>query len=578
MNFFPSSGARGQPEFLAREWAVAAGVSLLVAIAVVSPFFFLGTASGHDIAFHMASWLDAAGQWKQGIWLPRWTEWANFGYGEPRFVFYPPLSWLLGALLGKIVPWSAVAAVFVVGAQTLAGLSAFALLRRILDSEWSAVFGAACFAVNPYALLIVYVRSDFAELLAVALFPLVFLGAFRLCDFLVDSKAPLDFRRVVSFAVPFCAVWLSNAPAAVITTYGAAFLFVFAAIDRRSLGPLWKGSAGMLLGFALAGFYLIPAIYEQRWVHISGALAGGLRPAENFLYATTADAEHDAFNRVASNVAVLLLVWVVATAVVAYRGGRRQKAPVPPRLFRSLCFLSAAVLLLMLPLTSPAWSYLPELRFVQFPWRWMAMLAVCAILFTAATAGEKRRWIPVAAVALLTFACGRYLVKHTWWDTEDMPTLEAAIASGEGFEGTDEYDPEGDDHTDLPQKRLEAWFISGHTHDAEHNGDRIFLDRWTAEHRVLRVTSRTTARVAIRLVDYPAWRVTVNGAPAPREHPAGTAQLMVAVPPGESRIEIKFTRTADRRIGGWLSVLTACGSLGVLIWRRRSPAGAGQEA
>ena len=132
MNSFPSSGARGQPEFLAREWAVAAGVSLLVAIAVVSPFFFLGTASGHDIAFHMASWLDAAGQWKQGIWLPRWTEWANFGYGEPRFIFYPPLSWLVGALLGKVVPWSAVAAVFVVCAQTFAGVSAFALLRRIL--------------------------------------------------------------------------------------------------------------------------------------------------------------------------------------------------------------------------------------------------------------------------------------------------------------------------------------------------------------------------------------------------------------------------------------------------------------
>jgi len=575
MNSFPSSGARGQPEFLAREWAAAAGVSLLVAIAVVSPFFFLGTASGHDIAFHMASWLDAAGQWKQGIWLPRWTEWANFGYGEPRFIFYPPLSWLVGALLGKVVPWSAVAAVFVVCAQTFAGVSAFALLRRILDSHWAAVFGAACFAANPYALMIVYARSDFAELLAVALFPLVFLGAFRLCDFLVESKAPVDLQSVISFAVPFCAVWLSNAPAAVITTYGTAFLFAFAAIQRRSLRPLWKGSAGMLLGFALASFYLIPAIYEQRWVNISGALAGGLRPAENFLYATTTDAEHDAFNRVASNIAVALLVWVVITAVVAYRGERRQKSPVPRSMLRPLSFLTAAVLLLMLPASSPAWSYLPELRFVQFPWRWMSMLAVCAILFTAAAAREKRRWISVAVVALVTSGCGRYLVKHTWWDTEDMPALQAAIASGEGFEGTDEYDPVGDDHSDLPQKRLQAWFISGETRAVENGNARIFLDEWTAEHRVLRVTSRTKARVAIRLVDYPAWRVTVNGVAAPREHAAGTAQVIVPVPPGESRIEIKFTRTPDRTIGGLLSVLTAGGSLGALIWRRRPQAGAG---
>jgi len=38
------------------EWVLAALVSFCVAMAVVTPFFFLGTASGHDVAFHMASW------------------------------------------------------------------------------------------------------------------------------------------------------------------------------------------------------------------------------------------------------------------------------------------------------------------------------------------------------------------------------------------------------------------------------------------------------------------------------------------------------------------------------------------
>src|SRR5215475_11241558 len=145
MNLPPSSEPRGRSKFALREWLLAAGLFLLVAIALVSPFFFLGMASGHDIAFHMASWLDAAGQWRQGIWLPRWTEWANFGYGEPRFIFYPPLSWMLGAGLGNIVPWNLVAGALVVCVQTFAGISAFALFRRFVDSWWAAVFGAACF-------------------------------------------------------------------------------------------------------------------------------------------------------------------------------------------------------------------------------------------------------------------------------------------------------------------------------------------------------------------------------------------------------------------------------------------------
>src|SRR5208337_1061263 len=49
--------------------------------------------------------------------------------------------------------------------------------------------GAACYVINPYALLLTYIRSDFAEQLACAIFPLLLLAALRLAN-LLDPPSP----------------------------------------------------------------------------------------------------------------------------------------------------------------------------------------------------------------------------------------------------------------------------------------------------------------------------------------------------------------------------------------------------
>jgi hypothetical protein len=538
-----------------REWLMALGVSLGAALLVIAPFFWLGNASGHDFGFHAASWLDAAGQWKEGILYPRWTEWANHGLGEPRFIFYPPLSWMLGAALGLVAPWNAVPVIFIALAQTIAGLCAFALARRFAVGK-AALFGAAAYAANPYALLIIYMRSDFAELLACAFMPVVLLAALQNCG-LAGDRRRLQTRAIAFFAVAFAGVWLSNAPAGVMASYTVALIFAWATLRDKSFWPLWRGAAGIAVGFSLTGFYLLPAAYEQRWVNIAQALASGLQPADNFLYTMINDPEHNLFNWIASSVAIVLMV-MTGIAAIAARGrpNKEESNEEGEKLWRVLLLVAAAATILMMRPTAVVWEHLPKLRFIQFPWRWMAILALPYACFLARAMTRKRTgWIWAVMALTVTGGTATFLVQHAWWDSEDIPALREAIAKDQGFEGVDEYDPAGDDHYSLPEKAPRVEILSAQESDSITPNAQVRIVRWGAEERELQLSSEQPVRVALRLLDYPAWRMEVNGKAVTPQHAENSDQMILALPAGTQRITGRFIRTPDRKLGIALSVL-----------------------
>src|SRR5260370_37407437 len=257
---------------------------------------------------------------------------------------------MLGAALGFVATWKAVPGVFIVIVQTMAGLCFFALARRFLAAR-AALFGAACYAANPYALLIVYMRSDFAEQLACAVMPLVIVTALQLGG-LVENRRRSVPRAMALFAVAFAAVWLSNATAGVMASYSVAIILVCAAARGKSWRPLWGGAGGLALGFALTSFYLLPAAYEQSWVNIAQALSSGLLPSENFLYSLIDDPEHNAFNWIASSVAVLLMGVMGIPALAAHRrGAKGEESGEPREPWRGLLPLSADAPDLMIPTT-----------------------------------------------------------------------------------------------------------------------------------------------------------------------------------------------------------------------------------
>ncbi len=550
-----------------RSWFVPLGLSFLASLALLLPFFWLGSASGHDFEFHVASWLDVAYQWQHGVYYPHWTAWTNNGFGEPRYIFYPPLSWMLGAALSLVLSGSWVPAAFILLTQTLAGLSAFLLLRRLV-SPMAACLGAVFYAANPYALLVSYVRSDFAEQLACAIFPLLLLAALRLAGLLQDENPKLS--AIPQFALALAAVWLCNAPAGVIASYSMALVFAWAVLRQRSWKIALRSAAALALGFGLTAFYLLPAAYEQRWVNIAQALSSGLLPSQNFLFTKLDDVEHTWFNWISSICALVLILLTALTALSSRKLARNATSSDSSSLWTTLLLVGATATLLMIRITAPLWNVLPKLRFVQFPWRWMSILAVICCCFYAAAIERRRSWLWFALFFALSVPLGFFLAQNTWWDPDEMSTQQAAIISGTGYEGVDEYDPLGDDHLDLPKRAPLAAILPASSDNtaAAPPTAKLEVQLWQPENKKIFVETREPARVAVRLLNYPAWRVIVNGETVTPQRPDDVDQMIVPIEGGRSEIQIRFARTPDRTAGLALSVLSVLICIGLFRARK----------
>jgi len=548
------------------------------AFAVEVPFFFFGTPSGHDVEFHLYSWLEVLAQWKHGIVFPRWAALAHFGYGEPRFIFYPPASWTLGAALSAIFPWTLASCIYIWIVLVAAGVAMFVLARRWLnpqrfDSQGidshkfdrrDAIFIAVLYAVNPYHLVIVYWRSAFAELLASCLVPLLLLFVLKAAD---ESEGENHhWRAIVPLGLVLAAAWLTNAPAAVMIHYSLALLVVFFAWRRGSARLLLVAAGAVALGACLSAFYLLPAIYEQRWIDIAQAVSAGSRPVDNFLFIHTTDADHDAFNRVISWVALFEMV-ITFGAAWAARQWRKTKRD----LWNILLGWAIACSVLMFPVAGVLWKVLPKMEFMQFPWRWLLCLSMIFSLFVTAfvTVGLRRWWwrSAVCIVAILVIVTAWHRVQPPWWDSaDDLREMQDNMATGVGYEGVDEYTPLGADPAAIDKAAPNV------TVDGPANSARaIQIVRWDTESRMFTAAMAEPGQLAVRLFPYPAWRVEVNGQVVETAARAETGQMLVPVGVGLNRVQISFVRTWDRVVGGWTSLLAAV-VVAICSWRSRKSA------
>ncbi len=204
----------------------------------------------------------------------------------------------------------------------------------------------------------------------------------------------------------------------------------------------------------------------------------------------------------------------------------------------------------MFSFSFPLYRILPELRFVQLPWRWLLCLNVAfALLVTLAF----RRWamralVCIVMLGVVTFAWQR--VQPPWWDTRaDLSEMQTNQQRGEGYEGTDEYAPIGADPYEIKRDVRRVTFQGKGT-------ARIVVQEWAPESKSFSANVSSAGTLVLHLFNYPAWRVEVNGHMVTAETQELTGQMMIPVAAGENQVRLIFVRTRDRTIGGMVSLVS----------------------
>ncbi len=569
-------------------WRSLAGpvVVLLAAAVAIAPQLVRGNSCGHDFDFHLVSWFDALNSWRHGVLYPHWAASANFGAGEPRFVFYPPLTWMLGAALGLALPWQLVpiALTFLFLAGT--GLATWALARQSLPEGAATLAGCAAL-FSGYSLFTAYERTAFAELSGGFWIPLLLLYLLR-----ERNAAGSAWRRALDgSAAPLALVvagcWLSNVPVGVMGCYLLAAVALAAALLGRSWAPVLRASIGLTLGTALAGVFLLPAAWEQRWVDVRQAIDDPGSLIENsWIFAHHADpalADHDIELRKVSIIAVsMIAVALVGLLICWFRERLAAKDRSDSRRWWiPLALIPFAILFLQIPISLPVWNLLPKLRFLQFPWRWLVALEAPMAIFFAAAVWPRRFWLRAGVAAL----CGAFFLGATVHagrtffqacDDEDaVSPMLGVYRSGAGFQGYGEYAPPGADNflvaTGLPDACLvsdpsavlgeipagveaddaiPAWSSAQGSCEATLNWQ---LDR--PENKRLTGAFNHAGFLILRLRSYPAWRIAVNGRPIASMPRRGDGLIVVPVGPGTDVLTVDWITTPDVVAGRWLSAL-----------------------
>ncbi|MGD0523416.1 MAG: 6-pyruvoyl-tetrahydropterin synthase-related protein [Candidatus Microgenomates bacterium] len=497
----------------------------------------------------------------QGAQIPcRWVPDMGYGYGFPLFNYYPPLPYLVGEIF-RIVGVNfnnTVKLTFALGIVA-SGFTMFFLAGEFFDS-WGALLSAVFYVWAPYRAVDVYVRGAQNESWSWIWFPLILLFSYRL----IKSKKT---THLILFALTLAALLLSHNIMLMIFAPVLAVWIIFWLLRFKAFSIIPKLFVSGLLSLCLSAFFTLPAVFEQKYVHINSLVSDYFQYWAH--YATLNQLFISRFWGDGPSVfgpndgmafpvghfhwilGLIISIWLLVKII------RKKK-------FITVDYIAVFGVLVGLmgafmshERSTFIWKAIPILAFVQFPWRFLSLsvlgLSLAAGYLLEITKKFRILIFAVVSLGLIIFNWNYFKPVHSG------PITDAAKFSGEAWRiqqqaGIRDYLPITAVMDPNQARSVLAEVFSGNAKISNSKSGT----NWAS---ITTLSTPGESIIRFNIFNYPVWRAFIDGKETHifMDKSEQWGRIYITVPAGSHVVSLKLYNTPLRTITNIISLLSLAG-------------------
>jgi len=496
----------------------------------------------------------------------RWIPDAGYQYGYPLYNFYTPFVYYLGEIF-HLVGFGFIDSIKILFGLgfILAGISMYLLVKEFFG-PLPAIVSSLLYTYAPYKAQEVYVRGSLSEFWISVFFPLVLWSIYKLIK---SEKNKYLFWLSFSIGLLF----LTHNLLSFVFLPIIIFWTVYWLVMEKKLSFWKKLVPGFLLGIGLSAFFLLPLIFERKFVHIDTLTGGYFDYRQHFVsikqlffdnrwgYGSSVLGSTDDLS-----LSTGIIHWIVGLIAVLISFLNLKKNKKLSMLVILFGFISVFVLFLIHEKSSFIWSIITPLRWIQFPWRFLSISVFLLSFMSAAAVYFSKKFKYFFAILIIggIFVLNLIFFKPIkWLDISDNEKLSGDLWEKELTSSIFDYLPiyaklpPSEKAPDLPEVLEGEVKIENYSKRSNFQTGK------------LNVIKDSTIRLP--LFDFPGMTVYLNGQKVSHvndncdneEYCLGL--ITFNAEKGEYLLKVKLENTPARIIGNIISIVSVVAVLYILI-------------